>query len=344
MASMKQFDRCCNPFGLESHCKKIGLRPATDIMKEMFGLSNYYLLCSLCRKEAYKVVKQQTNTRDDPNVDSSDHEGNSSDSNENDDHFDSDSNTTATDLPLSLSFRSMSFDNEPKNSQPSLASQVSAATQLPVINHALQLLNQSPIPSRKLNDNQFLNNKINQISDSLKKVLLSSTDEDPVDDDGENFRALIKLLQDKFNDKETEKSLKIQILTLLPEQWSERRISETMNTSRHMSRVAKALVEEKGLLSVPESKLGRKIADQVKLKVENFYNDDEYSAPMPGMKDFVSVRNDDDNRVPVQKRLVLSNLKELYQCFREINAAEKIRSEQKQFHCKKLHQVHVHNF
>ncbi|XP_044594869.1 uncharacterized protein LOC123272235 [Cotesia glomerata] len=153
--------------------------------------------------------RQQTNTRDDPNVDSSDHEGNSSDSNENDDHFDSDSNTTATDLPLSLSFRSMSFDNEPKNSQPSSASQVSAATQLPVINHALQLLNQSPIPSRKLNDNQFLNNKINQISDSLKKVLLSSTDEDPVDDDGENFRALIKLLQDKFNDKETEKSLKI---------------------------------------------------------------------------------------------------------------------------------------
>lgn len=105
MASKKQFDRCCNPFGLESHCKKIGLRPATDIMKEMLGLSNYYLLCSSCRKEASKVVKQQTNTRDDPNVDSSDHEGNSSDSNENDDHFDSDSNTTATDLPLSLSFR-----------------------------------------------------------------------------------------------------------------------------------------------------------------------------------------------------------------------------------------------
>ncbi|XP_044591487.1 uncharacterized protein LOC123269717 [Cotesia glomerata] len=46
---------------------------------------------------------------------------------------------------------------------------------------------------------------------------------------------------------------------------------------------------------------------------------------MPGMKDFVSIRNDDGNQVPVQKRLVLSNLKELYQCFREINAAEKIR-------------------
>ncbi|XP_044597311.1 uncharacterized protein LOC123273896 [Cotesia glomerata] len=183
----------------------------------------------------------------------------------------------------------MSFDSEPIASQSSSGSQVSAATQLPVINHALELLNQSPIPSKKLNDNQFLNNKINRVSDSLKKVLLSSSDEESIDDDGENFRSLIKMLYDKFNDKETDKSLKIQILTLLPVKWSERRICETMNTSRHLSIVAKNLVEETGLLSTPESKLGRTITDQVKLKVENFYNDDEYSAQMPGMKDFVSI-------------------------------------------------------
>ncbi|XP_044594854.1 uncharacterized protein LOC123272219 [Cotesia glomerata] len=97
-----------------------------------------------------------------------------------------------------------------------------------------------------------------------------------------------------------------------------------MNTSRHLSRVAKNLVEETGLLSTPESKLGRTITDQVKLKVENFYNDDEYSAQMPGMKDFVSIRSDDGNRIHVQKRLILSNLKELYQCFCEINPAERI--------------------
>ena len=89
----------------------------------------------------------------------------------------------------------------------------------------------------------------------MKKILLSSTDES-IDDDSENFRALIKMLHDKFNDEETEKSLKIQILTLLPEKWTERRICETMNTSRHMARVAKMLVEEKGLLSTPESRLG----------------------------------------------------------------------------------------
>lgn len=211
----------------------------------------------------------------------------------------------------------------------------------------MRLLNQSPIPTKKLNDYQFLNNKINQISDSLKKIFLSAADEGSIDDDGENFRSLIKMLHDKFNDKKTDKSLKIQILTLLPEKWNERRICETMNTSQHLTRVAKKLVEEKGLLSTPESKLGRysvelmflvhlktellnifrigrTITHQMLLKIENFYNDDEYSALMPGMKDFVSVRNNDGNRVHVQKRLVLSNLKELYQCFREINPTEKI--------------------
>nr|CCQ71355.1 hypothetical protein CcPL6.027 [Cotesia congregata] len=127
-----------------------------------------------------------------------------------------------------------------------------------------------------------------------------------------------------MKDRSTTMSLKIQILTLLPEKWNERRICETMNTSRHLTRVAKKLVEEKGLLSTPESKLGRTITHQMLLKIENFYNDDEYSALMLGMKDFVSVQNNDGNRVHVQKRLVLSNLKELYQCFREINPTEKI--------------------
>ncbi|XP_044593785.1 uncharacterized protein LOC123271502 [Cotesia glomerata] len=318
MASKIFFDRCCNPFDLESHFKKKSLRPATDIMKVTLGLSDNYLLCSSCRNKALKLVKEQTNTSNDTTVDASDHEDDSSDNNENSDGADSDSNTTATDLPLS-SFRSLSFNSEPKDSQSSSASQVSAATQLPSINDALRLLNQSPIPSKKLNDYQFLSNKINQTSDSLKKILLSTADEGSIDDDGENFRSLIEKLHDKFNDKETEKSLKIQILTLLPEKWGERRICKTMNTSRHLSRVAKKLVEEKGILSTPETKLGTTITDQILLKIANFYNDDEYSALMPGMKDFVSVRNDDGNRVHVQNRRFLSNLKELYQCFREIN-------------------------
>ena len=38
---------------------------------------------------------------------------------------------------------------------------------------------------------------------------------------------------------------------------------------------------------------------------------------MPGMKDFVSVKQLDGKRVHIQKRLILSNLQELFQNFKE---------------------------
>lgn len=37
---------------------------------------------------------------------------------------------------------------------------------------------------------------------------------------------------------------------------------------------------------------------------------------MPGMKDFVSVPNEEGKRVHIQKRLILSNLNETYQFFK----------------------------
>ncbi|KAK0174956.1 hypothetical protein PV327_008744 [Microctonus hyperodae] len=57
----------------DSHLMKIGLRPANDIIKVTLRLGDNYLLCISSRKEASKLVKQQINTSDDPNVDASDH-------------------------------------------------------------------------------------------------------------------------------------------------------------------------------------------------------------------------------------------------------------------------------
>lgn len=45
---------------------------------------------------------------------------------------------------------------------------------------------------------------------------------------------------------------------------------------------------------------------------------------MPGKKDYVSIKNIDGTQTQVQKRLVLSNLKELFQHFRNENPDEKI--------------------
>lgn len=55
-----------------------------------------------------------------------------------------------------------------------------------------------------------------------------------------------------------------------------------------------------------------------------FYEDDEMSAPMPDMKDFISVRGLDGKRVHYQKRLILCNLKELYHIFQDQNTDLKV--------------------
>ena len=58
--------------------------------------------------------------------------------------------------------------------------------------------------------------------------------------------------------------------------------------------------------------------------VELHYQDDEYSRQMPGKKDYVSVGRGRNERVHMQKRLLLCNLRELYSEFKEKNPNAKI--------------------
>ena len=54
-----------------------------------------------------------------------------------------------------------------------------------------------------------------------------------------------------------------------------------------------------------------------------FYESEDVSRMMPGKKDYVSVRTS-DGRVHVQKKLILCNLRELYQLFKDNHPNEKI--------------------
>ncbi|XP_044013077.1 uncharacterized protein LOC122855606 [Aphidius gifuensis] len=88
-----------------------------------------------------------------------------------------------------------------------------------------------------------------------------------------------------------------------------------METTKHMATVSKQLVEQKGLLSLPEPKKGKKISESTKRLVLDFYNDERNSSTMPGKKDFLSIRDESGKRTHVQKKLVLSNLNELFRSF-----------------------------
>ena len=58
------------------------------------------------------------------------------------------------------------------------------------------------------------------------------------------------------------------------------------------------ILNEKGILGIPESKKGRELPQDVLATVKNFYCSDEYSRMMPGKKDFVSVsRNEHAEKI-----------------------------------------------
>lgn len=97
-----------------------------------------------------------------------------------------------------------------------------------------------------------------------------------------------------FNDENTSKTEKIQILTLFPLEWSERKVCETMNNSRHMVQVAKNLSETVGILATPESKVGRSLSESGQLKIFNFCSIDDVSVKMPGKKDYVLMKNEEE--------------------------------------------------
>lgn len=134
-------------------------------------------------------------------------------------------------------------------------SQISINTQLPVINNALKFLNQSPVPHKKLSNRKYLENKITDVNNYLSTAFgLEKKSEDGIL--AQEFLDTIEILKNKFHDKETTKNEKIQILTLLPSNWSTYKVCSTMEASKDIVNVSKSLRERRGILSLPDSKPG----------------------------------------------------------------------------------------
>ncbi len=126
----------------------------------------------------------------------------------------------------------------------------------------------------------------------------------------DDFDHLVFLMKEKL--KISNRRQKIQILTMAPRSWSIPKTAQEFSVSEYAVRQARKLAAEKGILELPERKRGKVLSANTKEIVVNFFNDDEYSREMPGMKDCVSVRRN----VTEQKRLLLCNLKELYSLFK----------------------------
>ena len=70
------------------------------------------------------------------------------------------------------------------------------------------------------------------------------------------------------------------------------------------------------MLSIPNLKAGKSLSLKMVQTVRDFYLFESVSRQMPWMKDFVSVTVDGEKK-HLQKHLVLCNLKEVFELFKE---------------------------
>ena len=85
--------------------------------------------------------------------------------------------------------------------------------------------------------------------------------------------------------------------------------------SEYLAQKAQKLKLADGILATPREKVGKSLKPQAKQAVLDFYENDEYFQQMPGKNNNVSISVETHK----QKRLLLCNLKELYQEFKVKN-------------------------
>ena len=188
---------------------------------------------------------------------------------------------------------------------------------LHLVNLCLEDLDETPVTKRKLRTKKYSKRKLENVTAKMEVAMLGKRQSSPNDES-----EILQQLKEKFHST-VENSVKVQILTILPKSWSISKIQAEFGASNFMARKAKQLVKEKGVLSSPDPRPGHSIPRETSDLVIAFYEDDSFSRLMPGKKDFVSVKFE-HGRTQVQKRLILCNLRELYQLFKEKYPHEKI--------------------
>lgn len=136
------------------------------------------------------------------------------------------------------------------------------------------------------------------------------------------FDKLLPRLSEKY--KSSGKEKKVQILSLIPESFSYNYIQHNFGATKNEIIIAKKLRESLGILPDLSAVSRVKLDPEIKLKVCEFYTDSQYTAPMPGMRDYVCVRNTNNEKQQLQKLLLQYTLKELYQLFKNDNPDLKI--------------------
>lgn len=120
------------------------------------------------------------------------------------------------------------------------------------------------------------------------------------------------------------KEEKVKILSLLPDSWTKKQIATEFKVSERFVRLCRNLVKEQGVLPILGQKKGPVgVSKETIEKVQEFFEDDQNSRLCSGMKECKKVIINGE-KVTKQKRLLLSNLNELYVHFKNTHPEHKI--------------------
>ena len=93
---------------------------------------------------------------------------------------------------------------------------------------------------------------------------------------GDENELAIRSLVEKYRNTVT-RSEKIRMLTIFADSWSQRKIMEKFSCSQRMATQAIHLVLEKGILSTPNSKMGKALPVEITEMAISFYKEDDIS-------------------------------------------------------------------
>lgn len=122
-------------------------------------------------------------------------------------------------------------------------------------NACLFTIGQTPLTKRKIQSKTYRQQKYEQMCDKMYDLVVGDVQKTSQSDESE----ILTQLKGKFGT--ASKSEKIQILTILPQSWSIRKVQAEFGTSIWMARKAKQLVKEKGVMSTPNPKPGHSLPE-----------------------------------------------------------------------------------
>ena len=121
-----------------------------------------------------------------------------------------------------------------------------------------------------------------KITEALQRTVITGA---PIDDGTE----MIQQMTDKFWETKR-RSEQIQVLTVLPKSWSVKKVQQEFGVSEYLAWQSKKLVEKRGILSLP----GPSHRPSLPPETVVVYESDDISHVMPGKKDFVSVKEEEN--------------------------------------------------